>query len=243
MLLINNKKYAYKEAKDKYLKSDTSLLGGVFRVRFLESSKSIQEVNSPIKKSKKEEVELSRKSDCIKLQETLKAKGYYKGKIDGKCGNNTSIAESNFKKDEDLERKIDSLEQKGWVRRKPEFKNINSVKFKSNVIKDYINELLTKKLQTKEMQFQLSSKKDVVLYRSIVKVEDINKQIKMINENIAANENITDVSFGTDEILPSYPLEVNGEVIAFYNYKENLESKDVINQLDSDSIDTLKSNN
>ena len=144
-----------------------------------------------------------------------------------------------FEADKDSDKKIKELEGKGWSRKKPNFGNIDPVKF-NVVILDKIKEILHRNLDTEPFNFKLSTKKDVVLYHSSIKVEDVNKEIKSINKQINENNKIDSVSFSETEVSPSYPLKVNGVSIGYYNYKEKEDTKEKQNEEDSTNEEEIQ---
>jgi hypothetical protein len=200
----------------------------VFTVSYFDA-KEHRALFEETKKNKKKEV--SPKSpnvdkDCRELQEKLyKAEYLDKDYIDGKPGPKTTNAKNNFDADKDKTDEIARLEKIGWDKNKPKFGNIDPVKF-NGVIPDEIKGFLLKKVDDKTFNFQLPRKKDVVLYRSSIKVEDVNREIKSINKQIIKNDKIVEVSFAIEKEALSYPLIVDGVLIGYYNYKEKEDSKD-----------------
>ena len=218
---FEEKEYTYQEAKEEFIKSETTLEGGVFTVSYFDA-KEHPALFEETKKNKKKEV--SPKSpnvdkDCIDLQKKLKKERYYNGNIDGDCGKGTDKAKLDFEADNAKADEIARLEKEGWERKRPKFTNIKSVKF-NGVIDDEIKGILLKKLDDKTFNFQLTGKESVMLYLTSIKVEDVNTEIKRIQHEINENDKIDSVSFSKTEVSPSYPLKVNGVTIGHYNYKE-----------------------
>ena len=236
---FNGADYSYQEAKENFNESDKTLEGGVFTVSYFVANESLLNINSPVKIKELTPEIPSENKDCEERQKKLKEAGYYTGKIDGDCGKGTEKAELEFEADKDSAKKIKKLEEKGWSRKKPKFGNIDPVKF-NVVILDKIKEILHRNLDTEPFNFKLSTKKDVVLYHSSIKVEDVNKEIKSINKQINENNKIDSVSFSETEVSPSYPLKVNGVSIGYYNYKEKEDTKEKQNEEDSTNEEEIQ---
>ena len=226
---FEEKEYTYQQAKEEFIESKTTLKGGVFTVSYFDANDSVQKVKDPINREEDSPRLSNLDRECRELQKTLKKEGYYNGNIDCDCGKGTKQAKLDFKADKDLDKEIKELKEKGWSIKKPNFGIIDPVKF-NGVIDDKIKGILSKELYKKSFNFKLASRKEVVLYFSKIKVEDVNKEIKSLNKQINENKKIDSVSFSKTEVSPSYPLKVNGVTIGYYNYREKEDSEEEQNE-------------
>ena len=239
---FNHNTLNYKKAKTSYLDTDISIKGAVFSVTYLNAIEKVVIINSPIKKKIVSPKITIVDTTCKDLQTKLKKAGYYKGKLDGDCGIGTLKAEKDFDTDQKIAKQVELKIEKGWLKKRPKFNNINSVKFKG-LVPDEIKAVLKEKLLLDIFKFKLASKPEVELFLSRVDVDQLNNEIKVINSKINDNQNIEKVTFSNKEELPSYSLIVNDIVIGYYNYKEKVLVEEMINS-DTDSTrsdSTLKS--
>ena len=219
MFTFNDSTLNYQNAKARYLDEDISLEGGVFTITYPNAIDNVDAINSPVKKKIATPKKTIVDEECKDLQKKLKNEGYYNGKIDGDCGDRTDKAEKYFEEDKELDKLIVHKEANGWLKRKPKFANISSVNFKGVLISDEIKVVLIEKLLMDNFTFKLSSKTEVVLFRSGINIDLLNNEIKEINKKIENNDKILEVSFNLKEELLSYPLIVEGVPIGYYNYK------------------------
>ena len=217
MFTINDSTLNYQNAKARYLDKDISLEDGVFTITYPNAIEKVDAINSPVKKKIATPKKTIVDEKCKDLQKKLKKEEYYNGKIDGDCGLGTITAENNYEADKDNADKIAKLEKKGWKRNKPNFGNIDPVKF-NGVIPDEIKKILSDSLKTNTFKFKLESKPEVVLFYSSIKVDDVNREIRSINKQIIKNDSIMKVFFAIEKVSPSYELKVDGILIGYYNY-------------------------
>ena len=231
----------YQEAKTEYYEKDISIKDGVFTVIYFDAHHRVQSINSPLNNKNKEvspTITNVDKGKYIDLQKRLSNEGYYTGNLDGDYGPMTKKAEKDSEEDKARTIEIAKLKNDGWKRIRPKFGNINPIKFNGKIIDTQIPEILIMKLEEKTINFQLPGKDSVVLYRSSIKVKDVNGEIKSINKQINKNDKIAEVSFAIEKKGLSYALVVDEVLIGYYNYTEKEDTIEQQNKNEKDQRPT-----